>query len=149
MPRCFASLAVAALIALAAPAQADEINTGLLDDVAIQGYDAMAYWTKGEPIEGEDTYEVEWKDATWRFDSQEEAAAFAADPERYAPLYGGHCANAMSLNKKVRADATIWRIYGDYLALFAAERGRTRWDENDWEQLKATADANWEELRDE
>ena len=140
---------LAIVMIFATPSLADEINTGRLDSIAIQGYDTMAYWTKGQSVEGEDTYEVEWKDATWRFASQEEAEAFAKDPDRYAPLYGGHCANAMSLNKKVRADAEIWRIYGDHLALFAAERGRTRWDENDWEALKAAADANWEELRDE
>lgn len=128
---------------------AGEINTGLLDDVAIQGYDTMAYWTRSEALEGEDSFEVTWKDATWRFATQEEAEAFAAEPEKYAPLYGGHCANAMSLGKRVKADATIWRIYGENLALFAAERGRTRWDDEDWQSLKETADANWERLREE
>ncbi len=73
---------------------------------------------------------------------------FAADPERYAPLYNGHCSNALSLGEGlVATDGTVWEFFGENLHLFYAERGRQRWLNGDWESYKVTADTAWEELR--
>ena len=58
--------------------------------VAIKGYDTVAYHTEGRAIKGQRKYSHEWNDAKWYFASAENRDLFAADPERYAPQYGGY-----------------------------------------------------------
>ncbi len=58
--------------------------------VAIRGYDTVAYHTEGRAMKGKKEFSYEWNDATWRFASAENRELFAADPERYAPQYGGY-----------------------------------------------------------
>jgi hypothetical protein len=58
--------------------------------VAIKGYDTVAYHTEGRAVRGKKKFSVEWNDATWRFASVDNRDLFAADPERYAPQFGGY-----------------------------------------------------------
>ena len=46
----------------------------------------------GPGIAGQDSFAYEWKDAVWFFSSAENRDKFIADPERWAPQYGGYCA---------------------------------------------------------
>ena len=52
----------------------------------------MAYFTEGGPVKGKPELRLEWQGAVWSFASEENRAAFAADPEKFAPRYGGYCA---------------------------------------------------------
>lgn len=65
------------------------INTTWLG-VAIDGYDVVAYFTLGKPTEGDSDFSHEWKGASWRFANAEHLEMFKADPEKYAPQYGGY-----------------------------------------------------------
>jgi YHS domain-containing protein len=65
------------------------VNTGWFG-VAIKGYDTVAYHTEGRAIKGFSEYSHEWNDARWYFASAQNRDLFAADPERYAPQYGGY-----------------------------------------------------------
>lgn len=58
--------------------------------LAVKGYDVVAYFTMNEPVKGTKAYSYKWKDATWRFSSQEHLDLFKAAPEKYAPQYGGY-----------------------------------------------------------
>ncbi len=44
----------------------------------------------GGPVKGQKEFQQEWQGATWRFSSQEHLALFQANPEKYAPQYGGY-----------------------------------------------------------
>jgi YHS domain-containing protein len=57
--------------------------------VAIGGYDPIAYFTEGRAVRGEEKYEFSWQGARWYFASSEHRDRFVAQPERYAPQYGG------------------------------------------------------------
>jgi hypothetical protein len=65
------------------------VNTGWFG-VAIKGYDTVAYHTEGRAIKGFSEYSHEWNDARWNFANAHNRDLFAADPERYAPQYGGY-----------------------------------------------------------
>ena len=67
----------------------DEVNTTFFG-VAIKGYDAVAYHTEGRAVKGKSKFSHKWNDAKWYFTSAENKDLFAADPERYAPQYGGY-----------------------------------------------------------
>jgi YHS domain-containing protein len=78
------------LIIAAVPAIAfDPINTTFFG-VAIKGYDTVAYHTEGRAVKGSNAFSHKWNDAKWYFASAENRDLFAADPERFAPQYGGY-----------------------------------------------------------
>lgn len=77
---------------------------------ALQGYDAMAYFTDGMPVEGSDAFTHRWRSTTWKFASAEHRDAFKADPERYAPAFGGYCAYAVSRGTTADGDPRQWAI---------------------------------------
>ena len=54
-------------------------NTGYFGDVAIKGYDPVAYFTKSRAVEGSKDITAEWLGATWQFSSTEHRELFAAN----------------------------------------------------------------------
>ena len=59
----------------------DPIYTGYFSSTALDGYDAVAYFTEGRPAKGSSEFEAEWRGATWRFSSREHREAFQADKD--------------------------------------------------------------------
>lgn len=112
---------------------------------AIKGYDTRAYWRAAAALEGNDAHTVVWNGATWRFASRAEADLFASDPDAFAPRFGGFCTRAMSLEKVVDSDPTVWRIFEGGLYLFAQPRGGKKFDGNEAEMI-AKAQAFWATL---
>ena len=58
--------------------------------IAINGYDTVAYHTENRAVKGKIEFSYEWNDAEWHFASAKNRDLFAADPDRYAPQYGGY-----------------------------------------------------------
>ena len=113
--------------------------------VAINGADVVAYHTidaSSDAVLGSKEYQHDWKGATWQFASEENRDAFAADPERYAPQYGGYCAYAMAQDKLVGTDPNAWTVRDGKLFLNATLKGRTTWRE-DISGYVAKADGYW------
>ena len=104
---------------------AERINTlekkGLFsyqpNGIAIRGYDTVAYFTDGKPVEGNDQFTTEWQGATWKFSSQENLDLFTAEPEKFAPQYGGYCAYGVAQNNLVKIEPDHWTIHDDKLYL--------------------------------
>lgn len=124
----------------------DHVNTTWLGN-AIEGYDPVAYHTAGAPLEGSSDFEYEWEGATWRFVSAENRDLFAADPEKYAPAYGGYCAYGVSQGAKPGIDPEAWSIIDDQLYLNLNKNIQARW-EQDIPGYIAKADAIWPTIRD-
>lgn len=82
-------LAAAAMVMPGISWAKDPINADWLG-VAIKGYDTVAYFTEGKPVKGDKMHEFTWKGAKWRFSTAAHRQMFAADPEKYAPRYGGY-----------------------------------------------------------
>ncbi|TCL76077.1 YHS domain-containing (seleno)protein [Rhizobium sp. BK251] len=107
-----AAVAAAAIVLLAAEAAAeDTVNTGYFGDVAIKGYDPVAYFTQNDAVEGKSDYSYRWLGATWQFASAKNRDLFKADPSKYAPQYGGYCADGVSFGTvTTNVDPKAWRI---------------------------------------
>ena len=81
---------------------------------------------RARPVEGTSAHRYEWKGAAWSFASAENRAAFAADPEKYAPRYGGYCAWAVSQGYTASIDPDAWRDCGrGALPQLQPRRGRS------------------------
>ena len=103
---------ILALLSLAQPVAAEEVvNTGYFGEVAIKGYDPVAYFTQNRAVEGAENFSYRWLGATWHFASAENRDLFAQEPVKYAPQYGGHCADGVSLGTiTTNIDPEAWRI---------------------------------------
>lgn len=95
--------------------------------LAIQGYDPVAYFTQSAAMKGESRFSHDWNGVTWRFASAEHRAAFQADPERYAPQFGGYCAYAVANGYTAKTDPRAWHIEDGKLYLNFNDDVRTQW----------------------
>jgi YHS domain-containing protein len=117
---------------------ADPINTlersGLWgyepSGVAVRGYDTVAYFTQGKPVEGKEAFATEWQGAEWRFASQEHLDLFNASPEKYAPQFGGYCAYGVAVGNLVKIEADLWDIVDGKLYLNYDEDLQAKWRKN-------------------
>ena len=125
------SLAVTGAALAAAPINTLE-RSGLFgykpSGVAIRGYDTVAYFTEGRPVEGSEAFESEWQGATWRFASQEHLDLFEADPARYAPQYGGYCAYGVAGGYLVKIEPENWTILDGKLYLNYDDDVQAKWE---------------------
>ena len=129
------------------PASADGVVFVGERDAAIHGYDPVAYFSEGRPVEGSADFTFDWMDANWRFASAANRDAFAAEPEKYAPQYGGYCAWAVSQGYTARIDPDAWRIVEGKLYLNYSRSVQRRW-ERDIPGHIAKAESNWPGIRD-
>lgn len=113
---------------------------------ALNGYDPVAYFTEGRPVRGESAYAVQWQGATWHFANAQHRDAFRADPERYAPQYGGYCAYGMSRGYKAPTEADAWTILDGKLYLNYNQKVRTEWDKDRGGYIRK-ADENWPQVK--
>jgi hypothetical protein len=110
--------------------------------IAIDGTDPVSYFTDGRPVAGSPAHALEWRGATWRFASAESRARFEADPEAFAPQYGGWCAWAVAEGYTASTIPDAWRIVDGRLYLNFSRGVQRRW-ERDIPGNIARADANW------
>lgn len=146
MQRLFVIAALALGLAVhAAPALAVDPAppvSATADGVAIRGYDPTAFFTAGRPIQGSPAFAQRWNGAIWYFASAAARNRFAADPDAYAPAFGGYCAWAVSQNYIAPGDPLHWRIVGGRLYLNANARAKALW-ETDLDAAIARGHANW------
>jgi len=142
-----------ALVATTAVA-AERINTlerkGLWgyqeSGIALRGYDTVAYFTEGQPREGKDRFSTKWMGATWKFASQEHLNLFEANPEMYAPQYGGYCAYGIAAQDAlVKIEPELWTIVDEKLYLNYNDSIQNKWEE-DIPGFIAQADKKFEAL---
>lgn len=115
------------------------------NNVAIKGYDTVAYFTAGKAIRGNESYSYQWHDMTWHFASQENRDLFAAGPEKYAPQYDGYCAWAMTESRKAITDPEVWKIVDGKLYLNCSLEAYNKWSRDIPGNIKK-ADENWLKL---
>ena len=97
---------------------------------AIDGYDTVAYFADGQPQPGSAEFSHEWNGATWLFASAAHRDAFKAEPERYAPQFGGYCAYAVSKGHAVKSKPEIWSIVDGKLYLNLGPGAQTKWEKD-------------------
>ena len=136
-----------ALAALLAPqACADEITTYVSDGAAIGGTDPVSYFRQGEPLPGSDEFTTTWDGVTWKFSSAENRDAFVADPEKYAPAFGGYCATGASFGRKFPIDPVYWNIVDGTLYLNNSSSAQDVFLKDEPGTI-SRATAQWEKIR--
>ena len=139
----FSSLLTLLLVMFSFQAQAkDPIYTSFFSNVAVSGYDTVAYFTDNKATKGSNKYVTEYQGAQWQFKNAANLAAFKATPEKYAPQYGGYCAWAVANNDTASGDPQQWTIEDGKLYLNYDANIQAKWLK-DKPNLIEQADNNW------
>jgi hypothetical protein len=112
---------------------------------ALRGYDVVAYHTEQRAVPGLAAYTHDWNGARWRFANAANRDAFAADPARYAPQYGGYCAYGLAQGYKVGTDPKAFAVVDGKLYLNYSPAVQRTWN-GDRAGYIRTADGNWVRL---
>jgi YHS domain-containing protein len=114
--------------------------------LGLRGYDPVAYFTASAATPGLPEFEYIWDGVRYRFASARNRDLFKANPEKYAPQFGGLCAMNMATGVRREADPTIWIIADGTLYVFASTTGSERFRF----ETKANATrayTNWQTLK--
>lgn len=85
--------------------------------IAVDGTDVVAYFTLSVPTKGKPEFSYSWNGATWLFANADHLTKFKAEPEKYAPQYGGYCSYAVSKGKTASISPKAWTIVDGKLYL--------------------------------
>ena len=134
------------LLGLATSAMAGKVDPVFQHGgLAIRGYDLVAYYQQSAPAKGSSQYSYQWQGATWLFARAENRDRFQAEPEHYAPQYGGYCAYAVSKGRTASIDPEAWKIVDGKLYLNYSKGVQKKW-EQDVPGNIVKADRNWPDL---
>ena len=131
----------------AAAAEKDPVFTSR-GNLAIRGYDPVAYFTEGKAVKGDKDFTIGWQGADWRFANAGNRDLFSEDPEKYAPQYGGYCAWAVSRNYTAPTDPDAFTVVDGKLYLNYNKRVMRQWLE-DRDRNIEQADENWPTVLEE
>ena len=145
----FLAIGLALFMALA-PAQAsaqsaDPIYTSKSSNIAVGGYDTVAYFTQSDAVKGSSDFQTTYKGAQFLFSSQQNLDTFMASPEKYAPQYGGYCAWAIAHDKTAKGNPKYWAVVDGKLYLNLSRGIQKKWKKNQAEFIQ-DADTNYPNL---
>ena len=141
----FTVVLIAGMFAVIQPAVAADPPIYAKRGIAIKGADPVAYFTQGKPVSGSKKFETEWMGAKWRFASAQNRDMFQANPEKYAPQYGGYCSYAVSQGYTAKIEKDAWAIVGGKLYLNYSKSVRRIW-ESDIPGHISSANENWPDI---
>lgn len=146
------ALSIAIAAGAASPAHADDeynVTNGYTLEGAglgVHGVDTVVLSTLSAVAPGQASHAVVHDGATYYFASELTAKRFKADPERYLPQFGGFCAYAVALGKKLDGDPRYSDIVDDKLFLFVNAAVFQRYLA-DKENTLRTAAEKWPSIR--
>jgi YHS domain-containing protein len=121
------------------------VNTGS-DGLALRGFDAVAYFAVDNAVKGNAKYEYAWNGAKWLFSSEENMKKFQANPEAYAPQFGGYCSFAVSEGYTADGDPEAWKVVDGKLYLNYNKQVREKWEKDQGTRIEKGT-ANWQAFK--
>lgn len=121
----------------------NSISEGDDKNLMLKGHDPVAYFTAGKHVLGEARFKIDHQGATYRFASETNRQEFIKNPARYAPQYGGFCANGIVYAIPWGGDPDSWKIINDKLYIFGGEASKRYFLMNEQRNL-ALADQYWQ-----
>lgn len=121
--------------------------------LALEGYDPVSYFQAEGPAKGDPELSLEVEGVRYLFLTEENRRAFAAEPAKYRPAFGGWCAWAMLDGDKVEVDPLSYRIFDGKLLLFYDGfwgDTRSKWEEKSAKEsesaLYGKSEKQWQDI---
>jgi YHS domain-containing protein len=125
------------------------VHFNLEKNVAIQGYDPVAYFKESKAVKGKKEVSAVCEGVVYYFSSSANKDAFLKRPSAYEPQYGGWCAFAMGdSGEKVAVNPETFKVLDGKLYLFYNAyftNTLKSWNKNQ-SNLKVKADKNWRKI---
>ncbi len=119
-------------------------------DFIAEGYDVVEYFNN-KAEKGNKKFQTTFDGVKLMFSNKENLETFKKAPKKYMPQYGGYCAYAIGKNgEKVGINPKTFEIRDGKLYLFYNSWGTNTlklWTKEGAEDLKTSADKNWEKLK--
>jgi len=131
-----------AVVLFAIYSYAQKFEVFLTKGQAANGYDVVAYFKEGKPVQGKKTLVYQWHEAYWLFSTKQNLDSFSQHPEKYAPQFGGYCAYGVSEGHKATTQPDAWTIVGGKLYLNYNKDVRELWRKDMTAKIKQ-AEKNW------
>ncbi len=131
-----------------AAARGNLVNVSGASGVGLAGFDPVSFFQSESPLNGSPMIRAEHAGATYLFASEESKATFLADPDRYAPQYGGFCSYGVSINILLPVDITTAQVRNDKLYLNVNSDILRKFNA-DFEGSVSRANTNWPGLFNE
>jgi YHS domain-containing protein len=141
----FATVALKGPMALVDPALASTSERLVVDrftGLALGGIDPVAYFTDAKMLTGRPDVEARADGAIWRFQNEDNRAYFLANPEVYAPQFGGYDSVDVARGVAVAGVPRLWLIHRERLYLFSREENQAAFA-TDPEKVLRDANDKW------
>lgn len=96
-------------------------------NVALNGFDPVAYFTLGRPAKGSPLLRYDHEGVTWQFTNQRHLDLFKSNPAAYIPQYGGHCSLCISVGNETPFSPEAFVLRDGKLYLFQSLDVRRAW----------------------
>lgn len=136
-------LSLFSILAAAALAQA-MVNVDA-NQVAIEGFDPVAFFTDSKPVPGRMEITSTHEGAIYRFTSTEHRDLFNKNPEAYVPVCGGFCAFGAATGHAAPVKIETWQIADGHLIFNYNNEVKAEFDKQRSTLLKQ-ANENWPEV---
>ena len=121
----------------------------LENNLAIQGYDPVAYFSQKKAVIGKKEITAAFEGIVYNFSSAPNKNIFLKNPAVYEPQFGGWCAFAMGdTGKKVAVDPETFKIINGKLFLFYNaffNNTLKSWNKEE-DNVKKKAESNWSKI---
>jgi YHS domain-containing protein len=98
-------------------AESKLVNVSGASNIAMNGYDPVAFFTDTKPVNGSPFITAEYEGAVYLFASEEHKKLFSENPDKFAPQFGGFCAYGVGLDKLFPIDINTWQVRDNKLYL--------------------------------
>lgn len=127
---------------------ADSVIFNTSKNIAINGYDTVAYYQQKEATIGDPQFQADWAGSTWFFSSRENRDLFVSAPVNYAPQYGGYDPLGVSKGYTNPTNPEIYTLLAGQLYLHYSPEYKEQWN-GDRATVMILANSNWAFLRDQ
>jgi YHS domain-containing protein len=145
MKRTFLTGMILAIAVTAAFADGKTLVNLDKQGIALQGYDAVGFFTEKRPVKGDPNFQSTYKGARYYFASEANKQVFDANPAKYEPQFGGFCAYGVSRGYTVPIKIEAFQILNDRL-LMQYDFGAQKEFNKDPQSNLRKADENWPKL---
>ncbi|MBX7172379.1 MAG: hypothetical protein K1X72_15540 [Pyrinomonadaceae bacterium] len=142
----FLIVAISILVANCAGSNSFKKVSTTAENIAIKGYDTVAYFADNGAVKGNPQYEFVWNGAKWLFSNKENLEKFQKNPEIYAPQFGGYCSYSMSQGKVAEGDPNEWKVVDGKLYLINNPEAKKKWEAGQ-QKLIEDGKKNWEDVQ--
>lgn len=117
-------------------------------NVAIQGYDPVAYFKQGKAVKGKKEITAEFNGAIYYFSSESNKALFLKNPLQYEPQFGGFCAYGVSEGHESPIKPEAFTIVDNKLYLNYNLKVKEIWSKDRAARIEK-ATINWQKIQKE